>query len=39
MRERLARLDGAALYRRRQQMVEPVCAQSKNSLRAGRFSR
>ena len=39
MRERLARPEGAALYRRRQQMVEPVFAQIKNNLRAGRFSR
>ena len=29
----------AALYRRRQQMIEPVFAQIKNNLRAGRFSR
>ena len=39
MRERLARPEAAALYRRRQQMVEPVFAQIKNNLRAGRFSR
>jgi Transposase DDE domain len=39
IRERLARPEGAALYRRRQQMVEPVFAQIKNNLRAGRFSR
>jgi transposase len=39
MRERLAKPEGAALYRRRQQMVEPVFAQIKNNLRAGRFSR
>ena len=39
MRERLARPEAAALYRRRQQMIEPVFAQIKNNLRAGRFSR
>ena len=39
MRERLARPEPAALYRRRQQMIEPVFAQIKNNLRAGRFSR
>jgi transposase len=39
MRERLARPEAAALYRRRQQMIEPVFAQIKNNLCAGRFSR
>jgi transposase len=39
MRERLARPEGGALYRRRQQMIEPVFAQIKNNMRAGRFSR
>jgi hypothetical protein len=39
MRERLARPEAAALYRRRQQMIEPVFAHIKNNLRAGRFSR
>jgi hypothetical protein len=39
MRERLAEPDSRALYRRRQQMIEPVFAQIKNNLRAGRFSR
>ncbi|MGA6948190.1 MAG: transposase [Solirubrobacterales bacterium] len=39
MRERLARPEAEALYRRRQQMIEPVFAQIKNNLRAGRFSR
>ncbi|MGH2983450.1 MAG: transposase [Solirubrobacterales bacterium] len=39
MRERLARPGAGALYRRRQQMIEPVFAQIKNNLRAGRFSR
>jgi len=39
MRERLARPEAAALYRRRQQMIEPVFAQIKNNLRAARFSR
>ena len=39
MRERLAKPEAAALYRRRQQMIEPVFAQIKNNLRAGRFSR
>jgi hypothetical protein len=39
MRERLAKPEAAALYRRRQQMVEPVFAQIKNNLRAARFSR
>ena len=39
MRERLAGPDSRALYRRRQQMIEPVFAQIKNNLRAGRFSR
>jgi hypothetical protein len=31
--------EGRALYRRRQQMVEPVFAQIKSRQRAGRFSR
>jgi len=39
MRERLAEPEARALYRRRQQMIEPVFAQIKNNLRAGRFSR
>ena len=39
MRERLARPEAKDLYRRRQQMIEPVFAQIKNNLRAGRFSR
>ena len=39
MRERLAEPDSRALYRRRQQMIEPLFAQIKNNLRAGRFSR
>jgi transposase len=39
MRRRLARPEAKDLYRRRQQMVEPVFAQIKNNLRAGRFSR
>jgi transposase len=39
MRERLTRPEAAALYRRRQQMIEPVFAQIKNNLRAGRFQR
>jgi Transposase DDE domain len=39
MRERLAEPDSRALYRRRQQMIEPVFAQIKNNLRAGRFQR
>ena len=39
MRERLAEPQSRARYRRRQQMIEPVFAQIKNNLRAGRFSR
>jgi transposase len=39
MRRRLAKPEAVALYRRRQQLVEPVFAQIKNNLRAGRFSR
>lgn len=39
MRERLAEPESRARYRRRQQMIEPVFAQIKNNLRAGRFSR
>lgn len=39
MRERLAEPEPRAHYRRRQQMIEPVFAQIKNNLRAGRFSR
>jgi transposase len=39
MRERLAEPEARALYRRRQQMIEPFFAQIKNNLRAGRFSR
>ncbi len=39
MRERLTEPESRARYRRRQQMIEPVFAQIKNNLRAGRFSR
>src|SRR6266545_1815574 len=39
MRERLAEPEARARYRRRQQMIEPVFAQIKNNLRAGRFTR
>jgi hypothetical protein len=39
MRERLAEPEARALYRRRQQMIEPVFAQIKNNQRAGRFQR
>ena len=39
MRRRLAHPEAKELYRRRQQMIEPVFAQIKNNLRAGRFSR
>src|SRR6266511_515792 len=39
MRRRLAQPKAKDLYRRRQQMIEPVFAQIKNNLRAGRFSR
>ena len=39
MRRRLAHPEAKDLYRRRQQMIEPVFAQIKNNLRAGRFSR
>lgn len=39
MRERLKEPDNEAAYRRRQQMIEPVFAQIKVGLRAGRFQR
>ncbi len=39
MRERLQEPDNEAAYRRRQQMIEPVFAQIKVGLRAGRFQR
>lgn len=39
MRRRLAEPAAKELYRRRQQMIEPVFAQIKNNQRAGRFSR
>jgi transposase len=39
MRERLKVPDNEAAYRRRQQMIEPVFAQIKVGLRAGRFQR
>ena len=39
MREKLKEPDNEAAYHRRQQMIEPVFAQIKNNLRAGRFSR
>ena len=37
MRERLAEPEAKDLYRRRQQMIEPVFAQIKQNRRAGRF--
>lgn len=39
MREKLKVPDNEAAYRRRQQMIEPVFAQIKIGLRAGRFQR
>ncbi len=39
MRERLKEPNNEAAYRRRQQMIEPVFAQIKVGLRAGRFQR
>ncbi|MDQ6914705.1 MAG: transposase [Actinomycetota bacterium] len=39
MRRRLAEPESGALYRRRQQMIEPIFAQIKVGRRAGRFSR
>jgi hypothetical protein len=39
MQQLIASPDGAALYRRRQQMIEPIFAQTKVTRRADRFQR